>query len=83
MSDTRNKLQYENNYNNWNILDLVWDLNYFYFSNPNPTRLPKHQSLSPNHQFSKRIWYVDYYSVQAHMAWNQKFRKSEILLGTG
>jgi len=39
------------------MLDLVLDLNYFYFSkpNPNPKHLPKHQTLSPNHTFSQRI----------------------------
>jgi len=40
-------------------LELVLDLIYFYFSNPNPksnpTQLPKHQTLSPNHEFSQRI----------------------------
>ena len=46
MSDTH-KLQYGNNYNHWKILDLVLDLNYFSFSNPNPTHLPKQQILSP------------------------------------
>jgi len=35
-------------------------------------------ALSPNHQFSQRIWYVEYYSVHAHMAWSQKFCKSKI-----
>ena len=72
MSDTHNKLQYGNKYNHWKILDLFLDLNYF-FSNPNPnlnpTHLPiKHQILSPNPQFSQRIWYVEYYSVHAHIA---------------
>ena len=38
------------------------------------TRLPKHQNLSRNHQFSERIWYAEYYSVYEHMAWNQKYR---------
>jgi len=44
MSDAHNKLQYRNNYNHWKILDLVLDLNYLSFSNPNPnpTYLPKH-----------------------------------------
>ena len=54
---------------------------YFYFSNcsinPNPTYLPKHQPLSPNHQFSQRIWYRERCSVHAHMAWGQEFRKSK------
>ena len=31
--------------------DLVLDLIYFCFSNPNPTHLPKHQTPTPNHQF--------------------------------
>jgi len=48
MSDTRNKLQYENDYEHWKILDLVLDLNYFSFPNhspnPKPTQLPKHQT---------------------------------------
>jgi len=26
---------------------------------------------------------IEYYSVHAHMVWNQKFRKSEISLDTG
>jgi len=72
MSDTRNKLQYGKN---WKILDLVLDLNYFCFSNP--THSPKHQTLSPNNQFSRRIWYAEYYSVHAHGV------KSEISLDTG
>jgi len=43
MVDTHNKLQYGNsNYNHWKILNLVLDLNYFSFSNPTPTHLPKH-----------------------------------------
>ena len=48
MSDTHNKLQYGNNYKHWKILDLVLDLNYISFSNPNPTHLPNHWSLSAN-----------------------------------
>jgi len=41
-------------------LDLVLDLSYSSFShpNPNPTHLPKHEALSPNHQLSQRIWCV-------------------------
>jgi len=74
MSDTHNKLQCGNKYNHWKILDLVLDLNYFSFSNPKLTHVPKHQTLSPNHHFSQRIWYVEYCSVHAHMAWGQKFR---------
>jgi len=60
MPDTHNKVQNGNNDNHWKILDLVWDLNYFSFSYgnqyPNPKHLPKHQTLSPNHLFSQRIW---------------------------
>jgi len=78
MSDTHNKLQYGNNYNHWKILDWVLHLNHFPFSNlninPNPTHIPKQQTLSPNHQFCQFVWYVEYYSVHAHMAWGQKFR---------
>jgi len=37
MSDTYNKLQYENKYIHWKILVLVVNLNYIYFSNPNLT----------------------------------------------
>jgi len=56
MPDTHNKLtQYGNNYNHWKMLGLALDLNYFSFSNPNPTHLPKHQTPSSNHQFSQRI----------------------------
>jgi len=55
-------------------LELVLDLNYFSFSSSNPTHFPNHQILSPNHQFSQRICDVEYYSMQAHMAWCQKFR---------
>jgi len=56
----------------------VLELNYFSFSNPNLnpnlTHLPKHQTQSPNHHFSQRIWYVQCYYVHPHMAWSQKFR---------
>ena len=45
MSDTHNKLQYGNKYNHWKLLDLVLDLNYFSFSNPNLTLTP-HTSLN-------------------------------------
>jgi len=59
------------------------DFNYFSFSNcninPNATHLAKHQILSPNHQFSQRIWYVECYSVHAHMAWSQKFRLTPVI----
>jgi len=87
MSDTHNKLQYGYNYNHWKIMDLVLDLKYFCFCNPNikpnTTHLPKHQTLSPDHQFSQRIEYVEYNSVNAHMAWSQKLRKSEISFDNG
>jgi len=79
MLDTKNKLWYGNNYYHWKILNLFSNSN----PNPNPTHLPKHQTLSTNHQFSQRIWYVEYFSVHAHMAWSQKFRKSESSLDTG
>jgi len=64
-------------------MDLVLYLNHFSFSNPNLTHLPKHQILSPNHRFSKYIWYVEYYSAHVHMAWSQKSHKSDISLDTG
>ena len=83
MSDTHNKLQWRNNYYHWQMLDLVLDLNYLSISNPNPTHLSKHQTLTPNDQFSQRIWNVEYYSVHAYMVWSHKFRKSEISLDTG
>jgi len=51
MSDTHNKLQYGNKENQWKILDLILDFNYFSFTNcnihPNPTHSPKHQILKP------------------------------------
>jgi len=83
MSDARNKLQCRKNNNHRKILDLAVDLDYLSFSHPNPTHLPKHQTLCPNHQFSQRIWYVEYHFVHVHMEWGQKFRKSEISLDTG
>jgi len=53
-------------------------LQLFFFSNyninPHQTHLAKHQILSPNHQFSKLMWYDEYCPVHAHMAWSQKFR---------
>ena len=61
-------------------MDLVLDFNYFYFANPNSTHLPKQQTVSPNHQFSQRIWYVEYYYVRAHMTWCQKFRLNRELV---
>ena len=83
MSDIHNMLQNGNNYNQWKILNLVLELNYFSFSypnlNPNPTHLPKRQTLSPNHHFFQRIWYVEYHSVHAHMAWSQKFRLTPVI----
>jgi len=64
-------------------LDLILDFKYFSSSNcnihPNPTHLPKHQVLSPNHQFSQRIWYVECYSGYAlwrevrNFAWHRWF----------
>ena len=83
MSGTHNKVQDGNNFNHWKFSDLVVHLNNVSFSNHNPTHLPKHESLSPNHKFSQRIWYVEYYSVHAYMAWSQKYRKSEISLDNG
>ena len=80
MSDTHNNLQYGNNFNLWKILHLVLDINCFSFPNPNPTHLPKHQTISPNHQFAQRIWYVEYYSVHEvrNFAWHlaNKHRRS-------
>ena len=37
MSDAHKKLQHGNNCKLWKILELVLDLNYFSFSNPNQT----------------------------------------------
>jgi len=58
MSDTL-KLQCGNGYNHWNTLDLVLDINYISFSNPNinsnTTQLPKYVTLITNHQLSQRI----------------------------
>ena len=83
MSDTDNELQYGNKQNQWKILNLILDFNYFSFSNcntnPNPTHLPKHQTLSPNHQFSQRYLYVECFSVHAHMTWSQKFRLTLVI----
>jgi len=43
----------------WVFFGLNLRLQMFSFSNcnikPNPTHLPKHQTLSPNHPFSQRI----------------------------
>ena len=47
MSDTHNKLHHGNNYNHWKILDLVLDLNYFSFSNPNQTLTWHTQTPNP------------------------------------
>ena len=67
MSGTHNKLYCGYNFNHWKFLDLFFYLNHFSFShpnsNPNPTHLPKRESVSPNHQFSQRIRYVEYYFV--------------------
>ena len=57
-----------------NFWTYIFSLKFFSFSHPNPTHLPKHESLSPNHQFSQRFWYVEFYSVHAHLAWSQKLR---------
>ena len=42
MSDARNKLQRGNNFNHWKLLDFDLGLNYFSFSNHDPTHSPKH-----------------------------------------
>jgi len=76
LSGTHKKLQYGNNFTIWKFLDLVFYLNYFSFSHPNLTHLPKNESLSPKHLFSQLIWYVECYSVHAHMVWSQKFRST-------
>jgi len=39
--------------------------------------------LSLNNSFSQRSCFIEYYSGHAHMAWSQKFRKSEISPDTG
>jgi len=46
-------------------LDLIVELNYFSFSHPNPTHLPKHEFLRPNNQFYQRIGHEEYQSVHA------------------
>jgi len=57
MSYTHNMLQYE--VKPMKDIGLNLRLQTFSFSNcntdPNPTHLPKHQILSPNHDFSQRI----------------------------
>ena len=45
MSDTHNKLQYGNKYNQWKILDLLLDLNYISFSNPNYTLTRRYEGF--------------------------------------
>jgi len=86
MSGTQKKLWHGKNFNHWKFSDFVVDLNYCSFSHPNPnhnpTHLPKHELLNRYNQFYQRIWYVEYYTVHAHMMWSQKFHKSEISLGT-
>jgi len=84
MPGTHSKLWYRNDFSHWRYLDLVLDLNNFLFLTltKKTTHLLKHESLSPNHQFCQGIWYVEYYSVHDHMAWSQKFRKSEMSLDT-
>jgi len=65
------------------MLDLILDFKYFSFSNcninPNPTHLAKHQILSSNHQFSQYIWYVECFSVHAHIAWGQVIQPPTLL----
>jgi len=58
MSDTHNKLQYENNYNHWKKLDLFIDLNYFSFSNPT-------QTLTPHTYLNTKQWalIISFHSV--------------------
>jgi len=48
-------------------------------TNPNPPHLPKHQILSPNHQFSQHILYVECCSAHARTAWSQKFRLTPVI----
>jgi len=64
-------------------LDLILDFNYFSFSNgntnPNTPQLPRHQTLSPNHQFSQSILYVECCSVHARMASSQKIRLTLVI----
>jgi len=64
-------------------IGLNLSLQLFSFSNcninPNPTQLPKHQIPRPNNKFSQRIWYVECCSVNAHMAWSQKFRLTPVI----
>ena len=67
MPGTHNELLQGNKFHHSKFSDLVLDLNYFSFSHPNPTYLPKHVFLSPNNKFYQRIWYVEYYSVHAYM----------------
>jgi len=62
MSGSHNKLLYGNNFNHWNFSDWVVDINYFSLSNPNPSHLPKHESLSRNHDFLSVFDIVEYYS---------------------
>jgi len=65
------------------MLKLVFDFNNFSFPNckikPNPNHLPKHHTLSPNHQFSQRILYVESCSVHARMAWSEKYRLTLVI----
>ena len=35
--------------------------------NPNTTYLPKYEFLSPNNHVCQLVWYVEYYSVHAHI----------------
>ena len=74
MSGTHDKQWHGNKFHHWKFSDLVLDLNYISFSYhnpyPNPTYLPKHESISPNNQFYQRIWYAEYYSVHVYMVWS-------------
>ena len=80
MSDTH-KLHYGIKWNQWKILDLILEFYNFSFSScniiPNPTHLLKHQTLSPNYQFSQRILYVE--CCSARMAWSQKLRLTVVI----
>jgi len=58
-------------------------LQLYFFSNcninPNPEHFPKHHALSPNHEFSQHIFYVERCSVHAHIARSQKFRLTVVI----
>ena len=59
----------------WKTMDLVLDLTLFLFLTLTQT-LTQQNYLNPNNQFYQRVSHVEYYSVHAHMVWNQKLRKS-------